>query len=305
MNEQEKSLSDLKIASSKLSDIEYDEIIELIKNSIRLVPVTTAKLKEGALIDRVRVNTDRKLFYKEDDISYIKDECIIAEKLIEYGRANKPHEVMFYGALESSEIPQQRATAIMETVRLLKDKDAVNIEGLLVTMGRWEVQEEIEIVEMVFCTDTIRSNPDVKKAFEYHFERMKFHPMRELALLQLDFFSSEFAKKVENNNDYKVSVAYTDLMLNGKGFAGITYPSVQSGHKGQNIVLKPEIVDKHLKLTLAGTLMIYKNKMKTVVNNHKYALEFGENNSKFNWLDVAAKDVACMEDIMIQLGFQN
>lgn len=291
--------------SKNLENTSYDQIAEIIKRSIRQVPVATGILKKGACIDRVRVNDNDVLFSREEDISYIKDQVIIDNYLTSFGRANKPHQVMFYGALESTKIPQQRATAIFETSRVLKKKDSINLQGELVTVSRWRVLEDIVVIEIVFCDKAIVSNPDTQKAFEYHMKKLQFHPLRELGLRQIQFFSKEFAKQVDHDWDYKISVAYTNLILHdhevtieGRKISGIAYPSVPSNYFGQNIVLRPDVVDSSLELESVSTHLVHKNKLKSFVNNHKYVVDFGENNSNFVWVDMDPKHVMPLEVVI-------
>lgn len=302
--EQEIAFKKLVEFSNDLEDVDYEEIKDIISKSIRQVPIATAFLRKGWFIDRVRVNKGNQLFTKEDEISYIKDQYVIDNYLTQFGRANKPHQVMFYGAVESSEFWQPRATAIFETSQLLKEKDTVNIEGELLTVSRWKVLEDILLVEIVFDDDAIRKNPDTRAAFNHHIEQIAHHPLRELGLRQIQFFSKEFAKTVKNHWEYKISVAYTDLILhdkkpsiNGYSIEGIAFPSVPSDHKGQNVVLRPDVVDTKLALEIVTTHIVHKNKLKSFVNNHKYVTDFGEDNSDFTWADIAPEHVASLEDV--------
>ncbi len=63
-------------------------------------------MHKGAAIDRARLNGTHITFNSERDISHITDEDIIREKLTQFGRANVPHQPMFYGAIESTKIKQ-------------------------------------------------------------------------------------------------------------------------------------------------------------------------------------------------------
>lgn len=290
--------------SSDLENVDYEEIKDIISKSIRQVPIATAFLRKDWFIDRVRVNKGTELFTKEDEISYIKDQYVVDNYLTQFGRANKPHQVMFYGAVKSSGIWQPRATAIFETSQLLKDKDAVNVEGELLTVSRWKVLEDILLIEIVFDDEAIRKNPDTRAAFNHHMQQIAHHPLREMGLRQIQFFSKEFAKKVDNDWEYKISVAYTDLILydkkpsiNGYPIEGIAFPSVPSDHKGQNVVLRPDVVDAKLELEVVSTHIVHKNKMKSFVNNHKYVTDFGEDNSAFKWADIASEHVVPLKDV--------
>lgn len=302
--EQELAFNKLIEFSKDLESIDYAEIKTVISKSIKQVPIATAFIRKGQYIDRVRVNKDNKLFTKEDCISYIKDQYVIDNCLTEFGRANRPNQVMFYGALESSEIQQPRVTAIFETSQLLKDRESINIEGELLTVSRWKVLEDILLIEIVFDEDAIRKNPDIRQSFNHHIEEISYHPLRELGLRQIKFFSNEFAKTADSHWDYKISVAYTDLILhdkrpsiNGFPIEGIAYPSVPSDHKGQNVVLRQDVVDRKLELEAVATQVIHKNKLKHFVNNHKYVSDFGKNNSNFTWSDIAPEYVVSLEDV--------
>lgn len=283
MNEQEKALNELISYRDKLDKIEYSDIRTLIKESIQHIPITTAKLHKNADIDRVRLNRNKPFYTKQDDLNYIKDKDIIRDHLKEFGRANKPHQPLFYGALESSLIKQNRLTAITETSRLLRDTESICLDGQLVTLSRWKTNEELIIAEIVFSDEALKANPDTRQSFQNQFDQIKNHPLREIGLRQLQFFSNEFARKVNSHHDYKISVAYSDLIMNDLGLAGITYPSVQSGYQGQNIVLRPDIVDKHLDLYAVSTHRIHKNKMESLISNYFHTQEFGKDNSDFKW----------------------
>ncbi|MBK8045084.1 MAG: hypothetical protein IPK21_22025 [Haliscomenobacter sp.] len=302
--QQEKAFKQLVEFSKDLENVNYEEIKNIISKSIRQVPIATAFLRKGWFVDRVRVNKGNQLFTNENEISYIKDQYVIDNYLTQFGRANKPHQVMFYGAVKSSEIWQPRATAIFETSQILKDKEAVNIEGELLTVSRWKVLEDILLVEIVFDDDAIAKNPNTRAAFNHHMKQIAHHPLRELGLRQIQFFSREFAKKVENHWEYKISVAYTELILhdkkpsiNGYPIEGIAYPSVPSDHKGQNVVLRPDVVDAKLELELVSTHIVHKNQLKSFVNNHKYVTDFGQDNSSFTWVDMATEHVISLEDV--------
>ncbi|MEX0997802.1 MAG: hypothetical protein WDZ45_12190 [Flavobacteriaceae bacterium] len=283
MTDQEKALNELISYRDRLEKIEYEDIRNLIKESLRYIPITTAKLHKNAAIDRVRINRATPFFKKANDLTYIKDENIIKKVLTEFGRANKPFEPLFYGALESSLIRQNRLTAILETSDLIHDTEASNLEGELVTLSRWILKEELIIAEIVFSDEALKVNPDTLTSFKNQFNQIKDHPLREIGLRQLQFFSNEFARKTNSHHDYKISVAYSDLLMNDYGIAGITYPSVKSGYQGQNLVLRTDIVDEYLELFAVSTHRIHKNKMESSINNYFHTQDFGKDNADFKW----------------------
>lgn len=282
MTIQEKALNELISYRNKLNSIEYDDVKILIEESIREIPIATAMLYRNAPIDRVRLNKKTLFFTKEDDLTYIKDEEVI-RNLTKFGRANRPHQPLFYGALESSLIRHNRLTAITETSKLLQDTESKCLRGELFTLSRWITNKELEVVEIVFSDEALKLNPDTQKSFKNQFEWVKDHPLRELHLRQLQLFSNEFSRKANSHHDYKISVAYSDLILNKAGFAGITYPSVQSGYQGQNIVLRTDIVDEYLALFSVSTHRLHKNKMQSLMSNYFHTQNFGRDNSNFQW----------------------
>lgn len=299
-------LEQLEIYSMNLKSIPYDSIYDLIKNTIKILPITSAILNKGTFIDRVRPNEGDDLFLSEDQISYIRDQKVIYNYMNNYGRCNLPHQVMFYGAIESSIIDKPRATAIMETSRIIQDTESINLEGELLTLSRWEVLEDILIAELVFYDEAIKINPGTKRAFEHHFPMIMNTNNREEMLKLMKLLSYEFSKTVRKTEDYnyKISVAYTNLILNesklpdGRKIDGITYPSVVSGYQGQNIVLRPDVVDQKIKLKYVTTHSLHKNKLKSFINNHKLVSDFGINNSNFTWQDADPKFVVPIDELI-------
>lgn len=282
MTTQEKALHEIISYRDRLNEIEYDDIKTLIKESIRHVPIALAKLHKGAAIDRVRLNKDKPFFTSQNELSYITDKNTI-NHLTEFGRANKPHQPLFYGALTSEKVKENRMTAYAETSVMLSDNDAVNLEGELFTLSRWRTNEELIVPEIVFSVAAIKENPQTAASFHKHYHALMHEPMRELALRQLELFSEEFARQVRSHHDYKIAVAYADLLMSEGNHPGILYPSVKTGYQGQNIVLRPDIVDKHLILDNVSTHRLHKNKMNATMANYYHAKSLGENNSNFEW----------------------
>lgn len=276
---QKQAFENLKKFSENLQNID----VETIKNEIKKIknfPAMEISITSGLYVDRVRPNNNNDLFTSENYISYHKNPSIIKN----YGRANKPQQAMFYGAIESKEIRQQRVTAIFETSYLLKDKTK-NEE--LLTVGRWETMKELKLLGIMFSKEAIAKNLYAKSQFEEYYNFICENENREFLLQQLDFFSNEFAKIVNNDYDYKISVALTDFLVNDwKKFDGVIYPSVASEYKGNNIVLRPDVVDEKLKLTQIITQkLIRKIDGSYEVQNDKFVKNFGVDNSNFEWED--------------------
>ena len=97
------ALAELRRLSTKLDTVDYTDIVDILKHSIKKIPIPVAILHQNSSIDRVRKNSGETLFTNvHEQLSYIKDKVVIDTILTEFGRANTPHQPMFYGAVESS-----------------------------------------------------------------------------------------------------------------------------------------------------------------------------------------------------------
>lgn len=263
----------LKEYAKDLSKVSYEQVYDLLKNGIKYIPIPLAKVRKHAHIDRVRPNKGSTLYEHIDNLGYIKDKEVIDKYLTSFGRANCPHQVMFYGALETSLIDKQRLTAIAEKSDIFREnKDCP--EGKYYTVSRWQTQEEFLIVEIVFSEFALNNNPDIRKSFDRQKEMLKEHGLEEkevnFHLEFLKFISEEFSKKVTSQEDYKISAAYTNIAQLHPQVNGISYPSVQTEYFGVNIVLTPEAVDKYLVPVVCSTQIVYRNGMKTLIANGEH-----------------------------------
>lgn len=271
--------------SNKLDKISYSEIYNLLRESIIRIPIPMAKFHKDAELDRARLNKGDNLYNSIDDLGYIKDQNIIDNYLNEYGRANMPHQVMFYAAMKTSIIDKPRVTAIAETSRLFQDKNGYNLDGEKYTISRWVSSEEFLIAEMVFSKAAIKSNPDVRKSFENQIQFANNLDEKDIQFYNefLIFISEEFARKTEKNDDYKISVAYTNLILEHPKVKGVMFPSVQTNYLGANLVIPPSTVDKYFTPKVCSTQILYKTPEKTLIaNGEHYCDQIGGN--EINWM---------------------
>lgn len=295
----------LKEYSKDLSSVDYDEIYDLLKNGIQKIPLSLAKVKANINIDRVRKNKNSELFTNISELSYIKDKYVIDKFLTTFGRANLPHQVMFYGALQTSHIAQQRLTAIAETSSLFRVPNQNCIEGEVYTVSRWEVQNEFLVVEVVFSEYALANNSDIRKAFENQKKFLEAHNLPkedlEFHLEFLKFISEQFSKKVNNPDDYKISAAYTNLVLLHPDVNGVAYPSVQTDYFGVNIVLPPEIVDRILKPTVCSTQIVYKNGLHTFIANGENFCDEIDQAKDLIWKKTDKKDLSNYDEVKVHI----
>lgn len=229
----DKTLIYLEQISENLEFAEYNMIYQSIFD-MRDKSAPSALLKKGSYIDRVRVNRDGETFKSESEISYIKDQTKLNNR-IEYGRANLPNQAMFYGAVVSSLITMPRAVAYFETSDLFSNNKLNTLENVseVFTHSRWRVIEDIELLEIIYSDEALKVNPDVQAALKHQTKAIESHVKREHFEQQMKFFSNQFARiKRHSHNEYKISCAYSNYILSATHLGGVAYPSVASGYQG-------------------------------------------------------------------------
>lgn len=295
----------LKEYSKNLNVVSYEEIYDLLKYGIGVVPLPMAKLWKNAYIDRVRPNIGSTLFKHINELGYIKDKNVVENILTSFGRANTPHQVMFYGALETALIDKPRFTAIAETSRIFRNPETDCIDGEHFTVSRWETKKELFVVEVVFSEYALKNNPDIAKSFQNQIKFLKQHNLKppEIAFYLdfLKFISEEFSKKVTNPTEYKISVAYTNLALLHPDVSGITYPSVQTDYFGVNIVLPQEIVDRYIIPKICGTQILYKKGLKSLIVPGKHYCEEIDVNNNIEWQEHPLEILTTKEQVLEHL----
>lgn len=248
--------------------------VEEAVKAINGMPVTIAKINSGHYIDRIRPHAKDFRATKIQELSYIKDMNILNSKKTnhEFGRANVPGEAMFYGSLMTPEIQQNRATAFMETSNMFYD---LEIEEEYFTVSRWDIVETFEVYEVVFqdeleqITKSAVNNRKTQEDFIKNATNGNAEAMKE-AYEKLSFFSKEFAKQVkkEDNELYRISAFFTKIFLahpkSKNKVWGIVYPSVKSGHLGQNLAILPLAADKFLKFQRADVMKATRKKDKII-----------------------------------------
>lgn len=123
-----------------------------------------------------------------------------------------------------------------------------------------------------------------KKDLEFHLEFLKF-------------ISEQFSKRVINPDDYKISAAYTNLVLLHPDVNGVAYPSVQTDYFGVNIVLPPEIVDSILKPKVCSTQIVYKNGLHTLIANGENFCDEIDQTKDIIWKQTDKKDLSNYDEV--------
>lgn len=264
--------------------LSFNEVYRYIEKTISFIPFTVARIYANHHIERARINFNGEIFNSEESISYIKD-CSIIQR---YGRANKPNQSMFYGAVKSDMVPLPRIVNCAEIQDVLRTKNEKNITtDFIVTVGKWRIIKDIDVIEMVFKNDLIHSVPDIERAYEQqmsYFEKSIPHGIKQMEYL-LSFFSDEFAKSdIKTDRDYWVSAAYTNMALKINGINGVMYPSIRTDYLGTNVALTPEVVDNNLRLENVEMFHVYVKGKNVFLDKIMETTDLGILNSDFKWI---------------------
>lgn len=214
----------------------YNEILDIIKNKIKIVPILTRTLKaedEIFLRSRVHMPTEKK-FYKIDDFSYRND----ISSIDEYSRCNIPGQQIFYCSFD-------RPTSYAES--LVIRKKPLDIE--FVSIGKWKLKKDINIGIIAHpyingrCTDEDNHyGRFIDSLIDREYKEIE-HELKEV----LYYFNIEFRRIVKTHIYYKVTAAISNLMF--EGVDAIVYPSVPFLGQGYNVALKKQLVeDKSIEL---------------------------------------------------------
>jgi hypothetical protein len=282
-NSLEKIVTELKAAD--LSNISYQKIFYTLLNEVRSIPFVTTKLKSGYHIERARINKPGQVFKSERELSYRTD----FENIKSFGRANYPGQSLFYGAIKTDHVQYPRIVNLFETSEMFRSGDKEKKEEFVMTVGKWRIKNDIEVVESVFNKPNIQNIPQIKKAYDHHMAKITSDlgdKAKDVEYI-LEFFSDEFAKNnIKSPDDYKISAAYTEMAINFKNFAGVAYPSVRTNYEGFNVALAIPAVETHLQLEVVAMFKIYKRGPESFMDNLAYATELGPLNSEFKWINM-------------------
>lgn len=289
LEEIEKILKEINDAD--FSVLSYKRLLNALQ-SLQIIPFVTANLKKGFHIERARINNPNQIFYSEHEISYRTD----YQNIKKYGRANEPYFPLFYGAFQSDIIEHPRLVSLFETSEIFRNLDTEEVDeaDFIMTVGKWEIKEDIEVVEIVFDEESIKNSPNIKRSYDFQVKNLteKLPGQKDKIEKILTFFSNQFAKKeIKSHFDYMVSAAYADLAINYRNHMGLTYPSVKTDYQGQNVVLTPSVVENYLELKIVSMFRVKKEGKETIVSPLKNTTEFGPLNTNFKWEDAKPKKI--------------
>jgi len=244
------TLDIIKFISKDLSQINYGNLYKLI-GDLKLSCILPFKIPKGTKIIRLRPSINIP-FDNLSQISYNPNNN-------DYGRANSPNSIMFYGAVEVPKAYNPLLTSSFEILHILENgKYKIDKDSIELTFGEWITQKEISVVPIIYFQKYLQKNILFKSIYENYCNSFLSND-RDTAII--NFIANEFAKShIIKKSDYKISAVFTDYIMNffTGNPQGVLYPSVRTDGLGFNIALKPSVIDsRYLKLERVYTMNMY------------------------------------------------
>ncbi|MEO3406415.1 hypothetical protein AAFN85_21055 [Mucilaginibacter sp. CAU 1740] len=172
-----------------------------------------------------------------EEITYPKPQYVNS-----YGRVNDIGQSMFYGSIGKSAPFKELNVKVGDTL----------------IMGLWNIKDSMLLNHVGFTTktrDALKSKRNLQDLYEFVKSTNGYN---ELNTLVYNYLADIFTWKipVEETYRYKLSIAIANKLLMGDTFSGVMYPSIALYGNTDNIVLKPEFVDKSLELIAVEYLKI-------------------------------------------------
>ena len=189
--------------------------------------------KIGAnIVFRSRPTPKDKLFNTVNELWYRP-----AHLNTQYGRCNNINSTIFYCS-------DREATAILEQQPNIGDHLTILKCQLI------EPNNVPHVMEPGLPEFTAQHNPQLggtipeNTPYGRAYLRNKEDQLKNIAIRS--FLVKEFTQSVDvgDEDQYKISVAISEILMSNDVFDGICYPSIATQHKGTNLALKPTSADR-------------------------------------------------------------
>lgn len=244
-----------------------NQLLSSLNDELRaLPPLITMTISKGQKIFRCRpIDKDADIPHFESEISYRPDE----KKITTIGRCNWLESSKFYGSIKSGNEDEDKdrsekkylpgdVTASAEISSIARNDQ----EGSEVyAVGVWEAKEDFKLLvlrppstissESKIVSEIRTAYNDAFKNDDLSFDQNEF----------LELYGNEMVQKVGpgENSKYIISSLISETLLDFQ--PGLIYTSVQSDHKGLNVVMNPPDFDEHflLKHIVIGEFLKFKD----------------------------------------------
>lgn len=137
----ERELSEIEFLTQESSNPDlYSILYTKFWHLIDKIPFSVYRKKPGDVVFRCRQNQNEEIFSSYKEITYPPKEYIT-----EYGRANFPHESIFYGCIPSQVKEDQDSINAYNACVLEADKELLTDKHIqfkkIYTVGKWDTRE--------------------------------------------------------------------------------------------------------------------------------------------------------------------
>lgn len=264
-------LKEIKMTPLELRE-QFESLLQLVDkgNGIQVYADMSAKLCK--LIDciplqhilpsgithlcRSRYNENDEAIRTEAELYYPP-----AWKLTKMGRANLPHDQIFYASVgfvgHTEEQFDPHYGSVLECDKNIFT-DEIAETTRYYTTGLYTIrQNNYPFIILPFCSNGTINHPQMKEAQGYFLEMLTSLYTQEtitgIIIPFQQFISERFSRKLEKDNDYLLSTAITNVILHyyqsaGLSLAGILFSSATSQSRSANVAILPEYADRYLVL---------------------------------------------------------
>ncbi|MBL0048871.1 MAG: hypothetical protein IPP32_12330 [Bacteroidetes bacterium] len=252
------------IKSFDYSVNQTEELLSSLSGELRMLPLITTTIAKGQKIFRCRpIRKVSDIPHSESEISYRPDE----KEIKTIGRCNWLESSKFYGSIKSGNEDENNkekkyipgdVTAIAEISDLARnDKDGSEVYAV----GVWEAIEDFKL-SVLKPPSTISSESlivtEIRNAYN---ETFKNDNLSDDLIEFLELYGKHMVQKVgpDENEKYMISSLISETLLDF--IPGMIYTSVQSDHKGLNVVMNPHDFVKYFALNhvVIGEYFKFKN----------------------------------------------
>ncbi|MCW8898110.1 MAG: hypothetical protein OQJ96_05875 [Flavobacteriales bacterium] len=235
----------------------FDEISNIIIQSLGGIPIVSQTIKKGHYLARARTKSDDKPYNKLDQIINRKKEYVKS-----FGRGHCPNESIFYCSTKPYTAIREATQWYINDFGTLLSRNMLqdhNQHVKFVTVSVWKVVEDLSIASLFLNEQAMQANEVVnfhgRNVLNTISNKWKPEIVKSKNMI-LKFFSDEFAKKnILSERDYLLSAWYSKhVYLAAEQFGkldGITYPSVAFDYLGENLALTDKAFKTKLKFEQA------------------------------------------------------
>lgn len=243
------------------------EAVRTLLYEIGEIPATKVTLLADSVIHRTRVGWE---YHNEKELSY--PDAVLCTTI---KRATLSGETAFYGSLSDDYWHGENARTI-GAAECLKFNSSNNeqVEFEKITCSQWTTLRPLSVLS--FITDETYPDADNRwiQLFRSQFVRNK-EMLSDLQLRFIRVVNSFFTEKVDEGDEYKYKltsslvhdVLYNIPQPNGAiGFDAVVYPSVaMEGKAGVNIVIRPDVASRALKLNYIVEEGVYTYRNQSII----------------------------------------